>query len=139
VPGGEVAPVDPGAQPPDHQGRHRSGGGERLALGQQELQRHHAHPGQLDRLGAVPGRPPHGDVLRRRGAGDAEHQRDVGPVEVRVEDADPQPPPHERPPEGDRDRRLADPALAARDGDHLADQDAATVEGFGAVTFSGAP
>jgi hypothetical protein len=123
----QVAPVDAGAHAPDHEARHRAGGREGLPLGDEELQGHDAHPLQLHGFGArgaQPRRLPHRDVARGHRARDAEHQRDVGAVEVGVEDADPQPPGAQRPAERDDDGRLAHAALAAADGDDLADHGA---------------
>ena len=81
----------------------------RVVAGQEQVHRQDANPlGGDGRLHAIPLDP-------KRLAAHAQHLAHRGAVEVRVEDAHPEPAPRERPREVRGDRALADAALA---GDH---------------------
>ena len=112
--GVEVAPVDVGEHLDEGAVEHRAAPGDDLVAARLE------HADRDHRDAARCGHR-HDQVvdLRGPGVGDAEHGRDRVAVDVGVDDADLEALLGQRQREVDRDRRLADAALAARDGEHL--------------------
>jgi hypothetical protein len=110
----EVAPLDVAQELLDRAADERAAPHDRLALGDEELDRDDLDAVSLERGDLVAGR-------RLRLAVDAEHHRDVRAGDVRVEQSHRRARLRERDGEVDRDRRFSDAALARRDGDDVLD------------------
>ena len=110
----ELAPVDVAEELLDCPADERAAPDDRLALGNEELDRDAFHAVPLEGH----------DLVRSAGGRltlDTEHHRDVRARDVRIEQTDRRARPGEGDGEVDADRTLADTALAGRDGDDVLD------------------
>ena len=110
------APVDLVEKLADDAVEHRSPPDHRLVVGDQQPHGHHHQPAGGDRREALvsPFTP---DL--RGAAGDAQHRRGIGAIDVGVQQADPEPGLNKGAGQIHGHRALADAPLAAADGDHL--------------------